>query len=306
MAISFSIRFNMPKPVVLVLGCSGFIGFSTVRALSQKYSEKLDIRAGTRNPDSDKMTQLKSLPGVMVLQADMSDHEALRTVLTGVMSLFIVTPTNGINLAITAGEVAKSSGVTHILTVSVLTVELIDSLYGKQYSKLESSISSLGIPYTLIRLPPFVDNYWSYQQSIRQKSFFSSPGDPNKTFSAIVVEDAGKAAAAIMAEPGKHFGKTYKLISNSHTLNELATTFSEALGREVKYQRVSYQDTKHRLMNVIGFSENDADGILEIYKLTDDECPLLNEVDMSHFSRITGEEATSLKDWVNMVAPSFK
>ena len=297
----------MSKPTVFVLGCSGSIGSATVRALSRKYSDTLNILAGTRDTASEKVASLRSLPGVTILHADMNNKEGLRDLLTGVTSLFIVTPTNGFRLAIGAAEVAKASGVKHILTVSVLTVELTDTIYGKQYGELESSvIKHLQIPYTFIRLPPFVDNYWAYKRPIQQNSSFSTPGDPTKPFSAVVVEDAGKAAAAIMAEPEKHYGKTYKLISNRHTLNELAAAFSQALGKNVKYERISYNDCRRRLVEVVGFSEEDADGILEIYRLTDEECPMVDDPEMSHFNQITGEKPTSLKEWVNEVTPAFK
>ena len=296
----------MSKPTVFVLGCSGSIGSATVRALSRKYSDTLNILAGTRDIASEKVASLRSLQGVTILHADMNNKEALRDLLTGVTSLFIVTPTNGFRLAIGAAEVAKASGVKHILTVSVLTVELTDTIYGKQYGELESSVKLLQIPYTFIRLPPFVDNYWAYKRPIQQNSSFSTPGDPTKPFSAVVVEDAGKAAAGIMAEPEKHYGKTYKLISNRHTLNELAAAFSQALGKNVKYERISYNDCRRRLVDVVGFSEEDADGILEIYRLTDEECPMVDDPEMSHFNQITGEKPTSLKEWVNEVAPAFK
>ena len=296
----------MSKPTVFVLGCSGSIGSATVRALSRRYSDTLNILAGTRDTASEKVASLRSLPGVTILHADMNNKEGLRDLLTGVTSLFIVTPTNGFRLAIGAAEVAKASGVKHILTVSVLTVELTDTIYGKQYGELESSVKHLQIPYTFIRLPPFVDNYWAYKRPIQQNSSFSTPADPTKPFSAVVVEDAGKAAAAIMAEPEKHYGKTYKLISNRHTLNELAAAFSQALGKNVKYERISYNDCRRRLVEVVGFSEEDADGILEIYRLTDEECPMLDDPEMSHFNQITGEKPTSLKEWVNEVTPAFK
>ena len=296
----------MSKPTVFVLGCSGSIGSATVRALSRKYSDTLNILAGTRDTASEKVASLRSLPGVTILHADMNNKEGLRDLLTGVTSLFIVTPTNGFRLAIGAAEVAKASGVKHILTVSVLTVELTDTIYGKQYGELESSVKHLQIPYTFIRLPPFVDNYWAYKRPIQQNSSFSTPADPTKPFSAVVVEDAGKAAAAIMAEPEKHYGKTYKLISNRHTLNELAAAFSQALGKNVKYERISYNDCRRRLVEVVGFSEEDADGILEIYRLTDKECPMVDDPEMSHFNQITGEKPTSLKEWVNEVTPAFK
>ena len=46
----------MAKPVVFVIGASGLIGSATVLALSAKYSDKVEIRAGVRNPDkADKL-----------------------------------------------------------------------------------------------------------------------------------------------------------------------------------------------------------------------------------------------------------
>ena len=46
----------MAKPVVFVIGASGLIGSATVQALSAKYSDKVEIRAGVRNPDkADKL-----------------------------------------------------------------------------------------------------------------------------------------------------------------------------------------------------------------------------------------------------------
>ena len=134
---------------------------------------------------------------------------------------------------------------------------------------------------------------------------FGTPGDHTKPFLAVVVADTGKAAAAIMAEPKKHYDKTYKLISNCHTLDDVAVTLSEILGKKIKYERTSYEDSRSRFINVVGFSEEDADGILEIYKLTDEENPLVNDPDMSHITKITGEEPTTLKEWVTEVAPAF-
>ena len=59
----------MGKPVVFVIGASGDVGSATVQALSAKYSDKVEIRAGVRNPDKAdklKVRQLIYLPSVAV------------------------------------------------------------------------------------------------------------------------------------------------------------------------------------------------------------------------------------------------
>ena len=125
-----------------------------------------------------------------------------------------------------------------------------------------------------------------------------------------MVEDAGKAAATIMVEPEKHCGKTYRLISNRHILNELAVAFSQALGKDVRHERISYETFRCQLVDVAGFSEENADAVLETYRLIDEESPVVNQPEYtpesSHFAQITGEKPTSLQEWVNQVAPSFK
>jgi len=56
----------------------------------------------------------------------------------------------------------------------------------------------------------------------------------------------------------------------------------------------------------MGFPEWQVDGIIELYKLIDSGSSTTNQENLSTFKDITGEEPTSLKDWVNAMAPAFK
>lgn len=47
-------------------------------------------------------------------------------------------------------------------------------------------------------------------------------------------------------------------------------------------------------------------GLMELYKLIDSGSPTTNPENISYFKDVTGEESTSLKGWVNKVAPAFK
>lgn len=67
----------MTKPVVFVLGASRSIGASTVASLAAKYADKVEIRAGVRNPEkADEI--VKSLPGVKLVQATIGDDALLQ------------------------------------------------------------------------------------------------------------------------------------------------------------------------------------------------------------------------------------
>ena len=295
----------MSKPVVFVIGASGNVGSATVQSLSARYSDKLEIRAGVRNPN--KADKLKGLKGVSVVQAEMGVKDKLIETFKGVDALYIVTPgtENRAQLTIVTAEAAKMAGVKHILVVSVPTASLTDTVFGKQLYEVESAVSKMGVPYTFLRLPLFIDNYWGFKGTIQEQSQFYSPVDPTKPYTPVVVSDAGVAAAIILSDPARHTNKTYTLVSDRHTFGDVAAAFSDVLGKEVKYIRVPYEDAKKSFLG-LGYPEWQVNGILELYKLIDSGSNVTNQDDLGDFERITGEKPTSLKTWLSAVGGAFK
>jgi uncharacterized protein YbjT (DUF2867 family) len=296
----------MSKPVVFVIGASGNIGAATVVALSSKYADKVDIRAGVRNPES--ADKLKGLRGVTLVAAEMGgERDKLVSTLKGVDALFIVTPgtKDRAELAISTAEAARDAGVKFLLVVSVLTADLSDTIFGAQFKKLESTVSSFGVTYAFLRLPLFVDNYWGFKDTIKSHSTFYNPVDPAKPFSTIVASDAGNAAAAILSKPSAHANRTYNLVSNRHTLSEVAALFSEALGRQVNYVQVPFEAAKQSMVQ-IGYAEWLADGVLELNKLINSGSPITNLEDLTHYTAITGEKPTDIRTWIGTVKGAFQ
>ena len=288
-----------------MIGASGYIGTATVAALAAKYADKVEVGAGVRNPD--KADKLKAIAGVSVVQATMGDKENLKSVLKGVDSLYIVTPgaKDRAPLTIATAEAAKEAGVKFLLVVSVPTANLTDTIFGAQLSEVEDKVEKLGVPYAFLRLPFFVENLWLFKDSIAGQGAIYYPVDPDKPYTSVAVEDVGKAGAAILADPSKHAGKKYTLVSDRNTYNDVAKGFSEALGKEVKYNRVSYEAGKQTFLGM-GLEEWLADGVLELYKLLDSGAPETNIADTSDYEKITGEKPTSLKAWIEKYAPGFQ
>ena len=295
---------EMAKPVVFVIGASGNIGQATIQALSSKYADILEIRAGVRNPD--KADKLK-LPGVTIVQAQMGDKDTLINTFKGVDALYIVTPgtENRAALTIHTAETAKEAGVKFILVVSLPTTGFTDTIFGRQFTEIETKVSQFGVPYSLLRLPFFVENNWGFKDSIKNDSTIYSPVDPTKPFTNVVVDDAGKAGAVILANYTKHFNTTYTISSDRYTYDDLAKTFSEALGREIKYVRIPYEAAKQAFLK-IGFEEWRVDGLLKFFKLIDNDSTVTNHPDLSVYKTLTGEEPTSIKSWVSKHAGAFK
>ena len=254
---------------------------------------------------------LHSLPqaiaGVAVVKAEMGKKDELITTLKGVDALFIVTPgtQERATLAIKTAEAAKAAGVKFLAVVSIPAADLPDTVFGKHFSEIEVTISKLGVPYTFIRLPFFVENYLAFKDGIVGQSTIYSPADPTKPFTTVVAEDTGKAAAAILVNPQKHIGKTYTIISDRHTHNDVTAAFSEVLGKEIKYVRVPYEAAKKAYMDK-GFPEWRADGALEFHRHVDSGSPLANQANLGDFTAITGEQPTTTKSWVGKYGGAFQ
>ena len=292
----------MGKPVVFVIGASGKTGVATVAALAERYADKLEIRAGVRNPD-----KLKAPAGVTVVQATMGDKENLKIILKGVDALYIVTPgtKDREQLVSDTAEAAKEAGVKHLLVVSVVAAHLTNTIYGSQFGQIEDDIEQLGVPYTILRLPYFLENLWGFKSTIVDQEAITFPSDPDKPLSSIAIEDAGVASAVILADPAKHAGKTYNLVSDSQTFGDFARAFSKYLGKEIKYVRVPYDAAKQELIGA-GFPEWQINAFFEWLKLIDNDAPETNITDLSDYENITGEKGTTYSDWIAKNAPGFK
>ena len=295
----------MSKQVIFVIGATGPIGSATVQALSAKYAGKVDIRAGVRNPD--KADTLKALPGVTVVQATMGDTDNLVVTLKGVDALYIVTPgvENRVELAIKTAEAAKAAGVNFLLVVSGASAGLTDTIFGKQMGDIETAVAKLSVPYAVLRLAFFLENYLAFKDTIQAQSSIYSPQDPSKPTLLVAVDDAGKAAATILCDWQKHANKTYTLVSTRHSLSDAAKAISEVVGREVKNVQIPFDATKQAMLQA-GRPEFLAEGILELYKLINNDSPVTNQGSLTDFEEITGEQPTSLKAWLDKVGGAFQ
>ena len=282
---------------VFVIGSSGSVGRATVQALSSKYASKCEIYAGTR--DIEKAEYLKLLPSVAVVQAKMGDKIKLKDSFRGIDALFIVTPgtEDRALLTLQTAEAAKEAGVKFILAVSVPTVEHKNTILGNMYHKIETELPRLGIPYSFLRLPEFLDSNLSNKNSIKNESTIYSSVDPNRASSSVALEDVGRVAAIILTNYTQHINTTYTLISDHFTNNDLVKAFTVALGREIKYVRLSHDDTK-QMYQQLGLPQWQCNGLMEMLKLIDDGIIKSGSPDLSIYRTLTGEEPTSLNAWI--------
>jgi radical SAM superfamily enzyme len=109
----------------------------------------------------------------------------------------------------------------------------------------------------------------------------------------------------VLSDPGKHTNKTYNIISDRHSYGDVATVLSEVLSKEVKYNRISYEDTKKSLV-AAGFPDWTVKGRLDFMKGIDSGAANQEHLGNGDFERITGEKPTSLTTWLAEVKTAFE
>jgi len=93
----------------------------------------------------------------------------------------------------------------------------------------------------LSSLNTFFFNQWA-AESIRQSGEIKLPFGSGKT-SPIASRDVARVAVEILSNPDRHIGKTYDLTGpKSQNLNDMATEYSLALGRLIKYVDVPLEE----------------------------------------------------------------
>lgn len=287
---------------VIVVGASGYVGKATLAALVSRHADSVQAVAGVRNPDKF------SMDNVTAVAADMGDKAALTETLKGYDSVYLVVPghEDRTQLALNGLEAAKEAGVGFVLVLSVLTAGS-DSVFGKQFAPIEAKAKESGLNYAIVRLPLFIDNNWAHLGTIKGADgpTFYDPRDSSLPHTPVAVADVGKASADILANPSKHFGKTYKLVAPAFSLNDQAEALTTALGKTVTHTQVPYDAAKEAFMGM-GFPEWQVDGIMELYHYIDDKSEMTNEANTGDIEAITGEKPLTIEAWVEQNAPGFQ
>lgn len=81
---------SAPKPKIVIVGASGFIGKATVLSLVQAVGGDRVVVA-TRNPEAPSADAFKSV-GASVVKGDLNHPDALKDAFVGASSVFIIAP----------------------------------------------------------------------------------------------------------------------------------------------------------------------------------------------------------------------
>jgi len=305
------------KKTIVVFGSTGAQGGGLARAILSDPKSQFQVRAVTRNADSEKAKQLEAL-GAEVAEADIDDKKSIVNVLKGAYGAFFVTffwnhfsPEKEYLQAKSMAEAAKETNMTHVIwstledTRNWVPVEddRLPTLQGKYKvphfdAKGEANQSFLdsGVNTTFLIASFYWENLIYFgmgpQKGPDGKFAITFPmGD--KKLAGVAAEDIGKCAYGIFKKGLELSGKTVGIAGDHLSCSEMAVSLSKALDIDVKYNQVSPEQYRS-----FGFpGADDLGNMFQFYR--DFEEDSLNVRDLS-FSRSLNPELKSFDDWLKV------
>jgi uncharacterized protein YbjT (DUF2867 family) len=268
---------NAGRKTVAVVGATGAQGGGLVRAILNDQSEDFVVRAITRNVESPKVQDLAGA-GAEVVQANLDDFDSVRKAFDGAYAVFCVTffwahysPAKELAQALTMARAAKEAGVHHAIWSTLedtrrwipLSDSRMPTLMG-QYkvphfdAKGEANkfFVDQGVPTTFLLTSFYWDNLIHFGLEPKKgpdgRLALTFPmGD--KKLPGIAAEDIGRCAYGIFKRGPEFRGKTVGIAGEHLTGAEMASTLSDALKREVRYNSVGPEE--YRRLKVPGAEE---------------------------------------------------
>ena len=248
--------------ILAIFGATGQQGSSVVDYVlnDPELSQEYKIRAITRDVDSEKAKQLKKK--VEVVSGDSSDRTSLETALTGVHTIFAMTPPSmgpdGFNIEYNSGvsiaDAAVAKGVKYIIFSTLPSIkEISGGKYTKGFpfdakAKIEQYIRGLSIKSAFYSPGSFMENFHTmpfiYPKQAPDGTWVMARSNSPKTQFPLIsaIGDTGKFVGAILAEPDKYEGKTFCAATRLYTLEEQATALAKATGQKVVYKQIPLED----------------------------------------------------------------
>ncbi|MGH8829412.1 MAG: SDR family oxidoreductase [Jiangellaceae bacterium] len=220
-----------------VTGATGHLGRLVVDALLSRGVPADDIVAIVRTPA--KAADLAD-QGIVVREGDYSRPETLPAALDGVTTLLLISGSEvgrRVPQHTAVVEAAKAAGVARIAYTSVLRADTTELVLAPEHKATEAVIRESGIPFTILRNGPYIENYTSQLDAYLQAGEILGAAGDARVAGATRADFAAAAAAVLTG--AAHDGAVYELGGTPFTLSQLAAAITEVTGTTVVYRDVT-------------------------------------------------------------------
>lgn len=278
---------------ILITGATGELGGLTLEHLMKIgniTNEQLVALARRQNENL-------SNKGIEIRYGDYDDCESLDKAFQGIEKLLVISSPcldNAQRLQQLFNVImsAKKNNVEHIVYVGLADAE--KRLFGLEDvdMAIEHMILALGIPFTFMRNPVYL-NELSYDLQVALKTGKLISATQGKGFSYVIKHDLALANATVLSEEG-HLNKIYDLSSNElMTYPEMAVILSDIAGSTILYEEKIAEDVINHLVDANVDKESAESLVNSFQKLISES----HFTDMSNdLAKLLGENISSKKD----------
>lgn len=230
----------MVQEPILVLAATGGQGRAVTDAL---LGRRALVRALVRDPERRAARELAG-QGVEVVAGSLSDRRSLVAAMNGVAGVFaFTTPFEaGVEAEVGQGQTildaARKAGVPHLVFSSVAGAHQRSGVpHFESKARIEAELAAGDVPHTILGPTYFFDNALGGTERILS-GVLDLPLPPDRPLQQLARTDLGAFAAEVLLNPAPYIGQRIELASDAPTPTQMAATLSEALKREVRYERV--------------------------------------------------------------------
>lgn len=250
------------RKVIAVLGATGAQGGGLVRAILNDPNGGFAPRVLTRDVNGAKAKEFAKL-GAEVVAADVDNRESLKKAFAGAYGAYCVTFFWGhfsvekeMAQAKAMAEATKAAGLRHVTWSTLEDTRKWVPLSDDRMPTLEGTckvphfdgkgesnhfFTDAGVPTTFLLTSFYWDNFIHFGMGPKKgpdgKLAITFPMD-DKKLPGIAAEDIGKCAYGIFKKGNEYIGKTVGISGEQLTGGQMATVFTEVLGKEVHYNSV--------------------------------------------------------------------
>jgi uncharacterized protein YbjT (DUF2867 family) len=255
---------------IAITGPTGHIGRRLVQELLKKGGSELVLLA--RDPNKLKAEQAR---GAKVIQGDLAEPGFLKRATVGCNALFFMIPPDtqqpdvrGFQkqMAKLAAEAIKANKIERTVFLSSMGAHLgqgVGPVNGLHDA--EEELRAVAKNLTILRPTFFMENFMMSIPTIKQAQTIYMPITGSTKIPMIATQDIAQRAADELLNDKAHGVRVLSLHGpKEYAFEEVAQTIGQAWGKEVKYVKVTPEQTREA-MRGMGVGQNFTDLILEMY-----------------------------------------
>jgi uncharacterized protein YbjT (DUF2867 family) len=208
-----------------------------------------DVQAMTRDPSSEAAQRLGKR-GAEVVQGDLDDPASFRPLVRDADAAFFVSNfwkvgyDRQVEHGTTFAEVADEEGLDQLVFSSVGSADQGTGIpHFDSVAEVEETVDDLGVPRTFLRPVFFFQNLEPSAEDITGGTL-AQPLAEGVPLQMIDVDDVGRVAAQVLADPDTYVGEARDLAGDELTLEEAAGVFSEVVGSPVEPYHVPIDEAR--------------------------------------------------------------